>query len=151
MTISRVLSWTIIRLGQQLLIGSSFLPGSDVGHACISRILEPYLKLLRVEFTVPRTITSRAVRSYRTLSPLPVQAFTNKSKSSAVYSLLHWSWARAPQTLSGTLPSGARTFLPFVRLHLSKLKRTTTKQRLPGHLAAAIITEAKNKCALFPT
>ncbi|GLP97510.1 hypothetical protein GCM10007895_28170 [Paraferrimonas sedimenticola] len=28
--------------------------------------------LLRVEFTVPRTIASRAVRSYRTLSPLPV-------------------------------------------------------------------------------
>ena len=25
-----------------------------------------------MEFTVPRTITSRAVRSYRTLSPLPV-------------------------------------------------------------------------------
>ena len=30
-----------------------------------------YLVLLRVEFTVPRTVTSRAVRSYRTLSPLP--------------------------------------------------------------------------------
>ncbi len=28
--------------------------------------------LLRVEFTLPRTVTSRAVRSYRTLSPLPV-------------------------------------------------------------------------------
>ena len=27
--------------------------------------------LARVEFTVPRTVTSRAVRSYRTLSPLP--------------------------------------------------------------------------------
>lgn len=31
----------------------------------------PYLVLLRVEFTVPRTVASRAVRSYRTLSPLP--------------------------------------------------------------------------------
>ena len=31
-----------------------------------------YLVLLRVEFTVPRTVASRAVRSYRTLSPLPV-------------------------------------------------------------------------------
>ena len=30
-----------------------------------------YLVLLRVEFTVPRTVASRAVRSYRTLSPLP--------------------------------------------------------------------------------
>lgn len=34
--------------------------------------VNPYLALLRVEFTVPRTVTSRAVRSYRTLSPLPV-------------------------------------------------------------------------------
>lgn len=32
--------------------------------------VNPYLALLRVEFTVPRTVTSRAVRSYRTLSPL---------------------------------------------------------------------------------
>ena len=29
-----------------------------------------YLVLLRVEFTLPQTVTSRAVRSYRTLSPL---------------------------------------------------------------------------------
>lgn len=34
-------------------------------------LVNPYLALLRVEFTVPRTVTSRAVRSYRTLSPLP--------------------------------------------------------------------------------
>ena len=30
-----------------------------------------YLALLRVGFTLPRTVTSRAVRSYRTFSPLP--------------------------------------------------------------------------------
>jgi len=30
-----------------------------------------YLVLLRVEFTLPHTVTSGAVRSYRTLSPLP--------------------------------------------------------------------------------
>ncbi|CAH0164974.1 hypothetical protein SRABI13_00858 [Erwinia aphidicola] len=34
-------------------------------------LVNPYLALLRVEFTVPRTVASRAVRSYRTLSPLP--------------------------------------------------------------------------------
>lgn len=33
--------------------------------------VNPYLALLRVEFTLPRTVASRAVRSYRTLSPLP--------------------------------------------------------------------------------
>jgi len=32
----------------------------------------PYLALLRVGFTVPRAVTGRAVRSYRTFSPLPV-------------------------------------------------------------------------------
>lgn len=37
--------------------------------------VNPYLALLRVEFTVPRTVTSRAVRSYRTLSPLPDPAY----------------------------------------------------------------------------
>ncbi len=36
-----------------------------------SHHMNPYLVLLRVEFTVPRTVASRAVRSYRTLSPLP--------------------------------------------------------------------------------
>ncbi|CAD5262840.1 conserved hypothetical protein [Halomonas sp. A3H3] len=33
--------------------------------------MDPYLVLLRVGFTMPRTVTRRAVRSYRTLSPLP--------------------------------------------------------------------------------
>ena len=33
--------------------------------------LDSYLVLLRVGFTLPRTVTSRAVRSYRTFSPLP--------------------------------------------------------------------------------
>lgn len=36
------------------------------------RRTEPYLVLLRVGFTSPLTVTSSAVRSYRTLSPLPV-------------------------------------------------------------------------------
>ena len=34
----------------------------------------PYLVLLRAGFTVPRTVASRAVRSYRTFSPLPAAA-----------------------------------------------------------------------------
>ncbi len=32
----------------------------------------PYLVLLRTGFTLPQTVTSCAVRSYRTLSPLPL-------------------------------------------------------------------------------
>ena len=53
---------------------------------------------------------------------------------SAVCSLLHWSWARAPQALPGTLPYGARTFLSRVRLP----KGTTTQQRLPDSLRGGL-------------
>jgi|GEM_PF-867152 len=38
---------------------------------CGPHLKDSYLVLLRAGFTVPRTVTSRAVRSYRTLSPLP--------------------------------------------------------------------------------
>jgi len=70
----------------------------------------PYLVLLQVGFTLPRSVTTRAVRSYRTISPLPA-ARTNELQ--AVYFLWHFPWARAPQVLPGTLPAGARTFLPL--------------------------------------
>ncbi len=36
----------------------------------------PYLALLRVGFTLPRCVATRAVRSYRTFSPLPVPGLT---------------------------------------------------------------------------
>ena len=39
---------------------------------CGPHLKDSYLVLLRAGFTMPRTVTSRAVRSYRTLSPLPV-------------------------------------------------------------------------------
>ena len=35
------------------------------------RIMFPYLVLLRVGFTMPQAVTRCAVRSYRTISPLP--------------------------------------------------------------------------------
>ena len=62
-----------IHLGLESLQGSSDLPVPNVGHV----IKGTYLVLLRVGFTVPRTVTSRAVRSYRTLSPLPVNSEEN--------------------------------------------------------------------------
>jgi len=49
-------------------------PNTPSGALCVA--LLPYLVLLRAGFTVPRTVTSRAVRSYRTFSPLP--AFVNE-------------------------------------------------------------------------
>jgi len=81
----------------------------------------PYLALLRVGFTVPRAVTGRAVRSYRTFSPLPVP--TRACRPSAVCFLWHFPWAHAPQALPGTLPCGARTFL-----------RAPGAQRPPGRL-----------------
>lgn len=74
--------------------------------------MKAYLVLLQVEFTLLRTVTSRTVRSYRTLSPLPVHV----NMPSAVCSLLHLSSAYAAQALPGTLLCEARTFLPSISL-----------------------------------
>ena len=115
--ISRVLSWTAIRLRCTLPYTCSGLPGDNAGRA-----KSPYLALLRVGFTLPRRVATRAVRSYRTISPLPAPRGT-----SAVYFLWHFPWARTPQALPGTLPSGARTFL-----HLP-----AGMQRLSGRLLAS--------------
>ena len=49
--VSRVLSWTVIPLGQLSPTGSSNLPGSDAGHAML-----PYSVLLRVGFALPRGV-----------------------------------------------------------------------------------------------
>ena len=126
--ISRVLSSTTIHLGQPSPTASSNLPGSafgtdagqhqtpPMGALCVA--LLPYLVLLQAGFTVPRAVTSRAVRSYRTFSPLPAPV----KRRRAVYFLWHFPWARALQVLPGALSEGARTFL------YSKL------QRLPGRL-----------------
>lgn len=75
-------------------------------------LMNPYLALLRVEFTVPRTVTRRAVRSYRTLSPLPDPACAGHRR----FALCCTGRGLPPQALPGTLPYGARTFLPSARL-----------------------------------
>ena len=54
-----------------------------------------------------RSVAGLAVRSYRTVSPLP----RIPKDRSAVCSLLHFPSARAAQALPGTVPCGARTFL----------------------------------------
>ena len=52
-------------------------------------------------------VATRAVRSYRTISPLPAPL----ARHLGGIFLLHFPWAHAPQALPGTVPSGARTFL----------------------------------------
>ena len=57
-------------------------------------------------FTVPHTVTGGAVRSYRTLSPLPVPL-----RARAVFSLLHFPSRHRASPLASMLPVGVRTFL----------------------------------------
>jgi hypothetical protein len=59
------------------------------------------------------TVASRAVRPYRTFSPLPVPGEADRPlpRPSAVYFLLHFPSPRDARALPGTLPCGARTFL----------------------------------------
>ncbi len=66
-----------------------------------------------------RRVTSPAVRSYRTISPLPARLLAigpacgqRLTAPPAVYFLWHFPGSHDRWTLSTTLPSGARTFLP---------------------------------------
>jgi hypothetical protein len=72
--VSRVLSRAIIPLGPASPRASSGLPGSAGGHRCVHYgTLLPYLALLQVGFAVPSSVATDAVRSYRTVSPLPAR------------------------------------------------------------------------------
>jgi len=72
-------------------------------------------------YRAPR-VTTRAVRSYRTVSPLPVPpsprlrrtvpAWPRLERSSAVCSLWHFPWPCGRWALPTTVPCGVRTFLP---------------------------------------
>ena len=104
--ISRVLSFPkkviIIRLGHKSLYGSSNLPGSNVGHA----IRNPIWSCS--EWSLP---CNRLLLAARCALTAPFHPYQPRL---AVFSLLHLSWAHAPQPLAGTLPCGARTFLPLI-------------------------------------
>ena len=65
----------------------------------------PYLVLHRRGFAMPSPLAGDAVRSYRTISPLP------RSRTSAVYFLLHFPSRHHAWMLSSLLPVGVRTFL----------------------------------------
>ena len=53
-------------------------PEANAGRVLVAKKapVPPYLVLLRVGFTVPPSVATDAVRSYRTFSPLPVPAGT---------------------------------------------------------------------------
>ena len=73
-------------------------------------------------------VATGAVRSYRTISPLPAPG-----GASAVYFLWHFPSPRGARPLAGILLFGARTFL-CLRLLL------TATQRLSGRLPAAKVS-----------
>jgi hypothetical protein len=127
--ISRVLSRAIIHLGRTSPCASSDLPGSPCGPqerarrparfpiwSCsrwglpCRRVLPPARCALTAPFHPcrPQRLPRRLDRTCR---PVP----SRTAASWAVCSLLHFPWARAPQALPGTSPSGARTFLHVVR------------------------------------
>jgi len=111
--ISRVLSWATIHLERASPRASSDLPGSLCGPQLPAEASAlPYLVLLQAGFAVPSSVATDAVRSYRTVSPLPSAHFC---AAWAVCFLLHFPWACAPQALPGASSCGARTFLCKLR------------------------------------
>jgi hypothetical protein len=134
---------TVIPLGRSLLIGSSDLPGSLARRAGThGRRLAPssipsLFGLAPCGVCPASSITARAVRSYRTFSPLP-WVFQLK----AVYFLWHCPSShssaapkratKAPsRTLSGTLLCGVRTFLSLGRA-ARETRRPQPRQRPSG-------------------
>ena len=87
-----------ILLGPPLPTGSSDQPG------VIVRATRPLSGLASGGVYLAPVVTNEAVRSYRTLSPLP--AFRQ-----AVYFLLHCPASHLDWPLTSTLPYEARTFL----------------------------------------
>ena len=96
-----------------------------MGHACSLRrdfvsCVFPYLVLLQAGFAVPPSVTTGAVRSYRTLSPLPPDL------AAGVGGLLSVALSvdSRPPGVTWRLALGARTFLHVRTQRLSgRLRR----------------------------
>jgi hypothetical protein len=128
--VSRVLSRTIIPLGSPSPANSSGLPGSTRGHALPLAWRLPYLALLQVGFAVPPNVATGAVRSYRTVSPLPASLL----KLRRFIFCCTFRRLTPPRRYLAPRPQGARTFL-----HISR-----EMQRPSGRLRAHHID-------MFPT
>ena len=103
--------------------------------------LGSYLVLLRAGFTVPQTVTSCAVRSYRTLSPLPAyRGMLRRFTFCCTFRGL-----TPPRRYLALYPVEPGLSSP---MHQTALKRTVqlTPKRLSGRLRAATVTARKKKC-----
>ncbi len=103
--VSRVLSRTIIHLGQSSPTASSNLPGSPLGTGGAAD--KPRTPL----FGLAPGGVYRAASCYQSRGALLPHLFTLTNVQPAVSFLWHFPWARAPQVLPGALSEGARTFL----------------------------------------
>jgi hypothetical protein len=100
----------VIPLGRPLLNGSSNLPGSKTGRAAPP----PLFGLAPRGVFLAGAIADAAVRSYRTISPLP----RTGPKAVPWRYLFCCTFRRDPlkdpsRPLAGALPCGDRTFLPL--------------------------------------
>ena len=80
--------------------------------AALQTVALPYLVLLQVGFAVPLTVTTHAVRSYRTFSPLPRRLRGIRRYLSVALSV----GSRLPG-VTWHLAHGARTFLHALAAH----------------------------------
>ncbi len=134
--LSRVLSWAVIPLGCASPRSSSDLPGSPCGpHVAAKTPLASLFGLAPGGVCRAADVATRAVRSYRTISPLP----SPLARRLGGIFLLHFPWARAPQALPGTVPCGARTFL-HVLAHTATAWPTLRAHHTPVSAAAPACT-----------
>ena len=111
--VSRVLSWTAIHLGRTSPYASSGLPGSRARAPPRRPCRRAPLFGLAPGGVCPATaVASGAVRSYRTISPLPAAP---RGVRRAVSFLWHFPWTRIPQALPGTLALRSPDFPPPAR------------------------------------
>ena len=94
-----------IHLERMLPCASRDQPGWRRGNRLGLRPCHPYSVLLPVGFTNAASVAVRAVRSYRTVSPLPPQEM-------AVCSLLHCPWGCPRRALPGTVFPWSPDFPP---------------------------------------
>jgi len=108
--ISRVLSWATIPLGCTSPCTSSSLPGSTRWpRAAACAACFPIWPCSRRGLQCRRRYRRRGA-----LLPHHFNLAVVLAHAWAVYFLLHFPWARAPQALPGAVPCGARTFLRFL-------------------------------------
>ena len=101
---------------------------TDVEPGCPARG-RPYLVLLPVGFTVPRPLPARAVRSYRTLSPLLPRTLRF---ASAVCFLWHFPWGYPRRPLAATVSPWSPDFPPPILLEWTTVVRNSGSGRPAG-------------------